>query len=203
MHNRFNPRAHQPPNLLGLPEFDSLTADRFKAAFDWEELAWLRQITRLPLIVKGILSAEDAEVALQHGVDVVYVSNHGGRELDHAPSSIEVLSEIVGVVGSRAEVIVDSGFMHGTDVVKALCLGARAVLVGKLMTWGLGAGGEAGVRRVLELLRVEISSVMAYLGVRSVAELGPSYVASCYPPAATPWPFTSHDMDPVPPGPPR
>jgi isopentenyl diphosphate isomerase/L-lactate dehydrogenase-like FMN-dependent dehydrogenase len=189
--NRFDAHLNLPkPNLEGLPAMDKETSQHFKEDFNWDEVAWLRERTRLPLILKGILSAEDAMLAVKHGVAVVYVSNHGGRELDHLPATIDVLPEIVAAVQGKAEVIIDSGFMRGTDVVKALALGARAVLIGKLMTWGLAAGGEAGLQRALELLQLEMRVTMGNIGVRTVGELGPQCVRSSYPPARQPWPIS-------------
>lgn len=141
----------------------------------WDDVDWLRAATRLPVILKGIQVAEDAELAVEHGVDAIYVSNHGGRNLDHARSTIEALPEIVEAVRGRAEVIVDSGFMLGTDVVKALILGATAVLIGRLMVWALAAGGAEGV------------------GVRALAELTRAQLCCVPAPDPAPWPVT----DPV------
>ena len=115
-------------------------------------------------------------LAVEHGADVVYVSNHGGRQLDHAQGSIEVLPEIVKAVGNRAEIIVDGGILRGTDVVKALCLGARAVGVGKLLGWALTAGGEAGVARMLELMETEVRTAMGLMGVTSIRQLNPDWM---------------------------
>jgi len=163
-------------------------ANAAQAALTWRDLEWMRGTTGLPLIVKGIVHAEDARLAIEHGVDVVYVSNHGGRELDHAVATIEVLSEIVDEVGGRAEVLIDSGFMRGTDVVKALALGARAVSIGKLTAWGLAAGGEEGLLRALELLKLEVDVTMAHLGVATIGELTPDMLRRSAPPALEPWP---------------
>jgi isopentenyl diphosphate isomerase/L-lactate dehydrogenase-like FMN-dependent dehydrogenase len=134
-------------------------------------------------------------LAVHHGASVVYVSNHGGRQLDHCPATLDVLPEIVAAVRGRAEVLIDSGFMRGTDVVKAIALGANAVLIGKLMAWGLGAAGQAGVVRALELLKTEMLVTMANIGARSVAEIGASSVRSSYPPREAPWPVS---IDPTP-----
>jgi glycolate oxidase len=147
-----------------------------QAAFTWEDVEWLRHRTRLRLIVKGITCREDAILAVERGIDVVYVSNHGGRQLDHQRGTLDVLPEIVAAVGDRAEVLVDGGFVRGSDVIKALALGARAVAVGKLAVWALAAAGEPGLEHVLSLLRDEITDLMALLGVRTVAELGPEHV---------------------------
>lgn len=168
--------------------------NRYLAGLTWEDLAWLREQTRLPVILKGLLSPVDAELAVQHGMDVVYVSNHGGRRQDQLPSTIEVLPRILQAVNGRAEVVVDSGFMRGTDVVKALALGATAVGIGKLMIWALAAGGEVGLERALELLRREISATMANVGARTIAELTPDMVVPSFAPPAAPWPVEPMDL---------
>jgi glycolate oxidase len=129
-----------------------------------------------PLIVKGIATAEDARLAVDHGADVVYVSNHGGRQLDHGQASIEVLPEVVEAVAGRAEVLVDGGILRGTDVIKAIALGARAVGVGKLLGWALAAGGQSAIERMLELLEIEMRTAMGLMGVTSLSQLNPSWV---------------------------
>ena len=180
------------PNLGAVYEAASLVVrDEYNAALSWEDLAWLRELTDLPLMLKGILSPEDAELAVEHGVDTAYVSNHGGRQLDHAPATIEVLPEIVEAVGGKAEVVADSGFMRGTDVVKALAMGARAVAIGKLMVWGLAAGGEEALLRTLELLKTEIATTMANIGAKRVADLSPRSLRPSPPPDPAPWPVGS------------
>ena len=128
------------------------------------------------VIIKGIATAEDARIAVDHGVDAVYVSNHGGRQLDQGVGSIEVLPEVVEAVGGRAEVFVDGGFRRGTDVVKAIALGARACLIGRPYMYGLGAGGEAGVDRVLAIFGSELERAMALLGCATIADIDPSMV---------------------------
>jgi glycolate oxidase len=135
----------------------------------------------LPLILKGIATAEDAALAVQHGVDVVYASNHGGRQLDHGLGSIAVLPEVVAAVAGRAQVWVDGGFMRGTDVVKAIALGAQAVGLGRLPCFGLAAAGVPGLVRVLEILEEEIQTCLGLLGVTALAELGPGYVTAAAP----------------------
>ncbi len=140
-------------------------------AMTWHDVDWLRSLTSLPLLVKGIVTAEDAGLAVEHGVAGVVVSNHGGRQLDSVPATIEVLPEIVEAVRGRAVVLVDGGIRRGTDVLKALALGAQAVLIGRPYVWGLAADGEAGVRRVLELLKTEFELAMALTGCRSVGEI--------------------------------
>lgn len=149
---------------------------QFQAALSWSTVERVRNQCELPLILKGIATAEDAEIAVRHGVDVIYVSNHGGRQLDHGLGSAAVLPEIVAAVAGRAEVWVDGGFMRGSDVVKAIALGATAVGLGRLMCLGLAAAGVDGLVRVLELLEVEIGVCLGLLGVKSWAELTPRHV---------------------------
>lgn len=137
----------------------------------WKDLAWLRTLTPLPLLLKGILTAEDALMAVEHGIDGIVVSNHGGRQLDSALASIEALPEIVEAVAGRCEVYLDGGVRRGTDVVKALALGARAVLLGRPILLGLTVDGAAGVAHVLELLRAELALTMALSGRSTVASI--------------------------------
>jgi len=148
----------------------------YQAALNWSVIERVRQKTKLPLILKGIATAEDAKIAVEHGVDVIYISNHGGRQLDHGRGSIEVLPEVVDAVGDQAKVIVDGGFYHGTDILKAIALGADAVGLGRLYGFGLAAFGQAGVQRVLEILEEEIISAMALLGVTSLDQLSPDHL---------------------------
>ncbi len=142
----------------------------------WESLAWLRSITSLPILLKGILTAEDALLALEHGMDGIIVSNHGGRQLDTALASIEALPEIVQAVAGRCEVYVDGGIRRGTDVLKALALGARAVLVGRPVLWGLAANGAEGAYHVLEILRSELERAMALSGRPTLSGIDQSLV---------------------------
>jgi isopentenyl diphosphate isomerase/L-lactate dehydrogenase-like FMN-dependent dehydrogenase len=167
--NRFSRRAaHGPsPNVL-LPDPDSHV---YSERWDWKELEWLRAQTELPLILKGVTAPEDAELAIEHGVQVIYVSNHGGRSLDYQAASIESLEAVAAAVAGRAEVLVDGGFMHGEDVLKAVALGARAVLIGRLQCWALAAAGEEGLKRALELLRQELSIAMGLLGLVDIASV--------------------------------
>jgi len=137
-------------------------------AFDWMDLDRLAAATSLPLVVKGILGPEDAILAIEHGARAVVVSNHGGRQLDDSIATLDALPAIVDAVGDRAEVLMDGGIRRGIDVLKALALGARAVLIGRAAAWGLAAAGQPGVERVLELLRIELSVAMAIAGVTSV-----------------------------------
>jgi len=153
----------------------------FQMGLKWEDLVWMKSHIGLPLIVKGVATAEDARLAVEHGADVVYVSNHGGRQLDHAQGTIEVLPEVVEAVAGRAEILWDGGVQRGTDVVKAVALGARAVGVGKMLGWALAAGGEAGLKRMLELMDVEIRTAMGLMGVTSLAQLNPSWLRPAQP----------------------
>lgn len=157
----------------------------FQMKLSWDDIAWMKQEWKVPLILKGIATAEDARLAVEHGADVVYVSNHGGRQLDHGEASIDVLPEVAAAVNGRAEVLMDGGILRGTDVVKAIALGARAVGVGKLLGWSLAAGGEAGVKRMLELLDIEIRATMGLMGITSLDQLNPGWVKKV-PPANPP-----------------
>jgi len=153
----------------------------FQMALKWDDLIWMKQRMKLPLILKGVATAEDARLSVEHGADVVYVSNHGGRQLDHGQGTIEALPEVVAAVDGRAEVLWDGGVQRGTDVIKALCLGARAVGVGKMLGWALAAGAEAGLKRMLELMDVEIRTAMGLMGVTSLSQLNPSWVRPAQP----------------------
>lgn len=162
------------PNLMGAP---NSAVSHYMARFTWDDLAWLRSETDLPLMLKGVLTPEDAAMAVETGVDVVYVSNHGGLVLDHGPAVTDVLPEIVTEVDGRAAIIADGGVMRGTDVVKMLALGADAVGVGRLICWAVAAAGSAGAVRALEILNEEILATMAMVGAASVADLVPDLVA--------------------------
>ena len=152
-------------------------ADRHDAAFTWSDLAWLRSLSHLPIILKGIVRVDDAVRAIDAGVAAVIVSNHGGRQLDASPATIDALPGIARALEGRAEVYVDGGIRWGSDVLKALALGARAVLVGRPVLWGLAAGGEDGVVRVLGLLTEELSRAMALAGVKSVRDVDRTMVS--------------------------
>jgi len=147
------------------------------AGLKWEDVAWLRSITKLPLLIKGILTAEDAALALDQGASGIVVSNHGGRQLDGAMATIDALPSIATRVAGRVPVLVDGGVRRGTDVFKALALGARAVLIGRAYLWGLAANGEAGVTSVLGMLRHELELTMALAGCPNVAAITPAHVA--------------------------
>jgi isopentenyl diphosphate isomerase/L-lactate dehydrogenase-like FMN-dependent dehydrogenase len=140
-------------------------------ALAWKDLEWLAGITKLPVLVKGILRSDDALLALKHGASGIIVSNHGARQLDTTPATISVLPEIVDAVGGKVEVYVDSGIRRGTDVLKAMACGARAVFVGRPVLWGLASGAEAGVRHVLEMLRREFDLAMALSGCPTLTSI--------------------------------
>ena len=141
------------------------------AALQWKDLDWLGGITKLPIIIKGVCRADDARIALSHGVKGILVSNHGGRQMDSAPATIEVLPSIVDAVGDQVTVLMDGGIRRGVDVLKALAHGAKAVLVGRPVLWGLAAGGQQGVEKALSMLREELDLAMALTGCRNVKEL--------------------------------
>jgi len=153
----------------------------FQSGLSWDQVKRFKDKHGVPLVLKGIATVEDAEIAVQHGVEVVYVSNHGGRQLDHGLGSASVLPQIVAAVGGRAEVWVDGGFMRGTDVVKAIALGAKTVGLGRLPCLGLAAAGAPGLVRALEILENEIQTCLGLLGVTSFAELTPRHVTAAAP----------------------
>lgn len=146
------------------------------SAVSWTDFGWIREHWRGPIVVKGVLTGEDARRAIDVGAAAVSVSNHGGRQLDHVQASLRALPEVVKAVNGQAEVWMDGGVRRGTDIVKALCLGARAVLCGRAYAYGLAAAGEAGVKRAIEILREDLERTLKLLGCRSVAELDSSYV---------------------------
>lgn len=178
--NRFGlPGELRVANLdaTGLGVLDSVTGDSGVAAYTtrlldpsltWKDVEWLRSITKLPVVVKGIVRADDARIAVESGAAGVVVSNHGGRQLDTAPATIRALPEVADAIRDRAVVLLDGGVRRGTDVVKALALGAHAVQIGRPILWGLAAGGEAGVAQVLEIVRYEFDAAMALCGCASV-----------------------------------
>jgi L-lactate dehydrogenase (cytochrome) len=142
----------------------------------WDDLRWLREVWGGPIVIKGVHTADDARRAVDAGANGLVVSNHGGRQLDGVAATLRVLPEVVDAVGDRIEVLMDSGIRRGSDVAKALCLGARAVLVGRAYAYGLGAGGEAGVTRAIEILRADLERTLKLLGCPSVRDLDTSYV---------------------------
>jgi glycolate oxidase len=152
------------------------TGHRYQAGFSWANVKHFKEQHRIPLILKGIATAEDAVTACDHDVDVVYVSNHGGRQLDQGRGAIDVLPEVLDAVRGRAKVMIDGGICRGTDVIKAIAAGADAVAVGRLYCYGLAAEGEAGVHRLLELLEQEVAVAVALLGATKLSELDRSYL---------------------------
>ena len=147
-----------------------------ESAVTWSDLTWIREVWRGPIIVKGVLTADDARRAIDEGAAAISVSNHGGRQLDCVPASLRVLPEIVKAVDGQIEVLMDGGIRRGTDIAKALCLGARAVLCGRAYAYGLAAAGEVGVNRAIEILRTDLDRTLRLLGCANVGELNRSYV---------------------------
>ena len=147
-----------------------------REVFSWDDMQWIRALWKGPIVIKGVLSADDAKRSLDHGAAAVVVSNHGGRQLDGVPASLQVLPEVVAAVKDQAEVMMDSGIRRGSDIAKAMCMGARAVLCGRAFAYGLAAGGEAGVARAIEMLRSDLERCLKLLGCRSVDALNESYV---------------------------
>jgi 4-hydroxymandelate oxidase len=165
------PPPYEEANLAGVEKFGQQWVP-----VTWDSLAWLRSLTTLPILLKGILTAEDALLAVEHGAAGIIVSNHGGRQLDTAIPGIEALPEIVEAVAGRCEVYVDGGIRRGTDILKALALGARAVLLGRPMLWGLAVNGADGAHHVLELLRRELELAMALAGRPTIPSIDRSLV---------------------------
>ena len=165
-------------NLVGhLKGSDDITAlstwigTQFDTTLNWKDVDWIRSIWPGKLILKGILDIEDAEIAAKSGAQAIVVSNHGGRQLDGAPSSIEVLPEIVDTVGSQIEILFDGGIRSGQDVMRALALGAKSCMIGRAFAYGLGAAGEAGVAKAIDILRNELNTTMGLCGVNTIAEI--------------------------------
>jgi L-lactate dehydrogenase (cytochrome) len=146
------------------------------SAVTWTDLRWIREAWRGPLVIKGVLTTEDARRAIDEGAVAIVVSNHGGRQLDHSPATLRVLPDIVAAVNNQVEVLMDGGIRRGSDIVKAICLGAKAVLMGRAYAYGLAAAGEAGVTRALQLLRADVERTLRLLGCASVSQLDRSYV---------------------------
>ena len=182
------------PNVV-LPEQGPMLYADVGAALEqsmvaWEDLGWIREAWNGPIVVKGVHTVDDARRAIEAGADAIVVSNHGGRQLDGVAPTLRVLPEVVAAVGGRIEVLVDGGIRRGSDIAKALCLGARAVLVGRAYAYGLGAAGEAGVARAIEILRSDLIRTLKLLGCPSIAQLDRSFVDA--PPGARP--FQAHHV---------
>ncbi|XP_035691474.1 hydroxyacid oxidase 1-like [Branchiostoma floridae] len=171
-----------PPHAFGTAEYRQSLLELVKEYATWEDVEWVVANTRLPVVLKGVLSGEDAKMAVDRGVKGIYVSNHGGRELDGVPATIDVLPHIVRAVDGKAEVYLDGGVRTGTDVLKALALGARCVFIGRPALWGLAHNGAEGVQQVLQILTEELSQAMARAGCAKISDIQPSLVVhqSCY-----------------------
>ncbi|WP_049572569.1 alpha-hydroxy acid oxidase, partial [Streptomyces sp. SBT349] len=176
------PPAVAPANLPGVPEGYASPADHSRTALDpaldWSVIPWLRSVSDLPILLKGILTGEDAALALRAGVDGVVVSNHGGRQLDGAPATLEALAEVSAAVAGRCPVLLDGGVRRGADVLAALALGADAVLLGRPVLHGLAVDGREGVARVLDIVTEELREAMVLTGTRSPAHAGPALVGA-------------------------
>jgi len=159
--------------VTDLSSLSTWTSEQFDPRLSWKDVAWIKERWGGKLILKGILDAEDARMAAGTGADAIIVSNHGGRQLDGAPSSISVLEEIAQAVGDRVEIHLDGGIRSGQDVLKALCLGAKGTFIGRPFLYGLGAGGKAGVTRTLEIIRRELDITLALCGKRDIKDVGP------------------------------
>jgi 4-hydroxymandelate oxidase len=171
----FAARVARRHNYDGI-DVSGITGGGESSNLSWETVKRMRDVTRMKIVLKGIITPADAELAVQNGIDGILVSNHGGRGEDNGRSTIDALPEIISAAKGRMPVIVDSGFRRGTDAVKALAMGAQAIGIGRPYLWGLGAFGQEGVERVLEIVRTETRAVMQQCGVRSVKELDPSFV---------------------------
>ncbi len=159
--------------MEGVTQLSKWTADQFDPALNWKDVEWIKKIWPGKLVIKGILDVDDAKTAVKLGADAIVVSNHGGRQLDGAPSSISALPAIAQAVGSDTEVLFDGGIRTGADIMRALALGARGCMIGRAYIYGLGAGGEAGVAKAIDILSKELSVTMALTGVTSIGSIGP------------------------------
>ncbi|HND54634.1 MAG TPA: alpha-hydroxy acid oxidase, partial [Pirellulaceae bacterium] len=167
---------NQVDDSMSYPDLLAFNSAAWDLSLSWDYFAWLREITKLPLVIKGVLRKDDAQKAVSLGLDAIVVSNHGGRRLDQMPATIEVLPEIVAAVGGKAEIYLDGGIRRGTDILIALALGARAVLIGRPYAWALAAGGEAGVRQVIKILHEELQNAMVACGCAKIADINSSIV---------------------------
>jgi len=157
------------------------TGREYQMALDWRTVDRIKKRLTIPLAIKGIATAEDAKLALDHGVEIIYVSNHGGRQLDHGRGSMDVLPEVAEAVGGRATIIIDGGFYRGSDIVKALALGANLVGLGRMQCYGLAAAGQAGIVRMLEIMEDEVMRSLGLLGVTSFGKLDRTYLQAATP----------------------
>jgi L-lactate dehydrogenase (cytochrome) len=163
-------------HVKGMEDVSSLaewTNQQFDPALNWNDVAWIKSMWPGKLIIKGINDVEDARIAVGLGADALVVSNHGGRQLDGADSSIRALPKIADAVGSEIEVMFDGGIRTGADIMRALAFGARSCMIGRAYAWGLGAGGKAGVAKAIDILKKELDITMALCGVNRVADIGP------------------------------
>lgn len=161
-----------------LTKLSEWTASQFDTSLNWKDIDWIRSIWPGKLILKGILDVEDAEIAAKTGAQAIVVSNHGGRQLDGAPSSIEVLPEIVDAVGSQTEIMFDGGIRTGMDVMRALALGAKSCMIGRAYAYGLGAAGQEGVAKAIDLLAKELTTTMGLCGVNKISEIDDHVIAT-------------------------
>ncbi|MDQ6675209.1 MAG: alpha-hydroxy-acid oxidizing protein [Chloroflexota bacterium] len=169
-------RYHPPARRLNSPGERS-----WQAALTWDTMDMIKELAGLPFMLKGVQTAEDAEIAVQHGVDYVWVSNHGGRQIDHGLGSLDTLPEIVRAVNGRARIVLDGGVQRGSDILKAVAMGADVVALGRLQGWGLAAGSEAGVVRMLEILEDELVSAMGLIGLTSIDQVTEKYITQAEP----------------------
>ena len=170
MISKFNPRSRRDP-----------VNPTYSASVTWDTLDEINEMSDLPLIVKGIATSEDAEIAIEHKASVIWVSNHGGRQLDFGQGTMDMLPDIAKAVNKKAEIILDGGIQRGSDIAKAIALGADNIAIGKLQCWGLAAAGEAGLVRVLEILEEEYISALGFLGITSTKDLNASHVCKSDP----------------------
>lgn len=175
----------RPPSLTAQPALE------YQALLDWDMVSRIRDHVQLPIVLKGIQTVEDAELALGMGIDVVWLSNHGGRHPDHARGGLHILVEVAERIGGKVPIVVDGGFLRGTDVIKAIALGAQAVAIGRLQAYALGAGGADALLRLLKILENEMRTGMAMIGATSFAQLGRSCLDRLGPPSGGSNPFPS------------
>ncbi|MGI9148933.1 MAG: alpha-hydroxy acid oxidase [Chloroflexota bacterium] len=168
---------YQPPTR----RINSVPERSWQAALTWDTMDMIKELAGLPFMLKGVQTAEDAEIAVQHGVDYIWVSNHGGRQIDHGLGSLDTLPEIVRAVNGRAKIVLDGGVQRGGDILKAVAMGADVVALGRLQGWGLAAGGQTGVVRMLEILEDELISAMGLTGLTSIDQVSEKYICQAEP----------------------